>query len=102
MFYSPSLEYLFYLNELLYFGLILRVVYNFCKAAEVLTKHYGVNFRLDFQIPIGKPPKDHKFDLVSEDEEIIGECKNYSWTETGNIPSAKMEFTNEAASRNNR
>jgi len=26
----------------------------------------------------------------------MGECKNYSWTETGNIPSAKMGFVNEA------
>ena len=26
----------------------------------------------------------------------IGECKNYSWTEGGNVPSAKMGFMNEA------
>lgn len=25
------------------------------------------------------------------------ECKRYTWTETGNVPSAKMGFTNEAA-----
>lgn len=67
------------------------------KSSEVLSKHFGVEFLLDFPIPIGSPPKDHKFDLVSEDMKIIGECKNYSWTETGNIPSAKMGFTNEAA-----
>jgi hypothetical protein len=67
------------------------------KSAEILSKHFDVDFHLDYPIPIGNPPKDHKFDLVSEDRKIIGECKNYSWTETGNIPSAKMGFTNEAA-----
>jgi hypothetical protein len=67
------------------------------KSAEILSKYFGIDFHLDYPIPIGNPPKDHKFDLVSTDKQIVGECKNYSWTETGNVPSAKMGFTNEAA-----
>jgi hypothetical protein len=66
------------------------------KAAEVLAQHFGVDFRIDYSIAIGTPPKEHKFDLVSVDQRYIGECKNYSWTESGNVPSAKMGFVNEA------
>ncbi len=65
-------------------------------AAEILTNHFKVDFQLDYPIPIGDPPKDHRFDLVSKDTRYVGECKNYSWTESGNIPSAKMGFVNEA------
>ena len=66
------------------------------KAADILSQQFGVNFLLDFAIPIGTPAKPHHFDLVSEDLQFIGECKNYSWTEGGNVPSAKMGFVNEA------
>ena len=66
------------------------------KAAEILSRHFGVAFDLDYPIPIGDPSKDHRFDLVSRDLHYVGECKNYSWTESGNVPSAKMGFMNEA------
>src|SRR5512139_2606533 len=65
-------------------------------AAQVLARHFKVDFETDYEITIGKPSKKHKFDLVSVDHKYIGESKNYSWTETGNIPSAKMAFMNEA------
>lgn len=65
-------------------------------AAEVLGYHFQVKFQTEYPIPIGNPPKNHKFDLVSENGKYIGECKNYSWTEGGNVPSAKMGFINEA------
>ena len=65
-------------------------------ASKVLGDYYHVVFRAGNAIEIGDPPKKHKFDLVSTDLRYIGECKNYSWTETGNIPSAKMAFLNEA------
>lgn len=42
------------------------------------------------------PPKNHKFDLASTDRRYVGETKNYTWTESGNMPSAKMAFVNEA------
>lgn len=65
-------------------------------AAKILGAYLGTEFRIDYPIAIGKPPKAHRFDLVSSDAAIVGECKNYSWTETGNMPSAKMGFINEA------
>lgn len=65
-------------------------------ASRLLGSHYGVTFELDCPMPIGSPPKQHRFDLVSTDRRFVGECKNYSWTETGNVPSAKMGFVNEA------
>lgn len=66
------------------------------KAAKVLGHYFRVEFQTEQPIPIGNPPKNHKFDLVSENGKYIGECKNYSWTEGGNVPSAKMGFINEA------
>jgi hypothetical protein len=65
-------------------------------AAEVLSSHFGVEFFLDHPLPIGDPARPHGFDLVSSDLLVIGECKSYSWTESGNVPSAKMGFVNEA------
>lgn len=66
------------------------------KAATVLGEYFGVRFKLDQALPIGKPAKLHKFDLVSENGRCVGECKNYGWTHGGNMPSAKMAFVNEA------
>ena len=51
---------------------------------------------MEKKIPIGDPPKDHKFDIVNSNLGIVIECKRYTWTVTGNVPSAKMGFTNEA------
>ena len=41
-------------------------------------------------VPVGNPPKEHRFDVVSADGDIIIECKCYTWTNGGNVPSAKM------------
>jgi len=65
-------------------------------AAKALERHFHVPFALEHKISIGDPAKEHKFDSVSEDRRYVGESKNYSWTETGNMPSAKMGFVNEA------
>jgi len=65
------------------------------KTCQILKQRYKTNFHKQ-SIKIGNPPKAHDFDLVSDDGSIIVECKNYSWTETGNVPSAKMAFINEA------
>ena len=42
------------------------------------------------------PNKFHKFDLVSEDKGIVIECKSYTWTRSGNSPSAKISTALEA------
>ena len=60
-----------------------------------LEKLYKIIF-FEKSINIGNPPKLHKFDAVSEDGSIVAECKSYTWTESGNIPSAKMAILNEA------
>ncbi len=60
-------------------------------------KTYKKEFILEKKIPIGySEKKPHKFDIVSDDNTIAVECKCYSWTETGNVPSAKMGAANEA------
>lgn len=64
---------------------------------QYFTEKYGSGFELEKKLAIGEPPKDHKFDIVNLDLKIVIECKRYTWTETGNVPSAKMGFTNEAA-----
>jgi hypothetical protein len=66
------------------------------KAAEILARYYKVGFQIEYLIAIGNPPKEHNFDLVSDNLQYIGESKNYSWTEGGNVPSAKMGFINVA------
>ena len=63
---------------------------------QALTTRYSVEFLTDHPIAIGHPAKEHRFDLVSVDSKYVAECKNHSWTETGNIPSAKMAFCNQA------
>ena len=60
-------------------------------------QYYGRAFKLEEKIAIGNPPKFHKFDIVDVNNSIVIECKCYTWTETGNVPSAKMGFCNEAA-----
>lgn len=68
--------------------------------AEWFQNEYKKPFVLEKKIPIGFSEcekKDHKFDIVSEYDTFAIECKCYTWTETGNVPSAKMEFANEAA-----
>jgi hypothetical protein len=64
---------------------------------EWLEEAYTFPFEIERKIAIGRPAKLHSFDISSLDESIVVECKCYTWTETGNIPSAKMGFTNEAA-----
>ena len=64
---------------------------------EWFEHNYKREFELEKKIPIGSPAKDHKFDIVDSGNSIAIECKRYTWTKTGNVPSAKMGFTNEAA-----
>lgn len=63
---------------------------------KLLEAYFGNTFTLEYAIGIGHPPKSHRFDLVSDDRKIVVECKCYTWTSTGNVPSAKMMGLNEA------
>ena len=71
---------------------------DFQKAVrQYLINTYGQGYELEKKLPIGQPPKEHKFDIVNMDRQVVIECKRYTWTATGNVPSAKMGLTNEAA-----
>ena len=51
---------------------------------------------LEHAINIGTPSRPHKFDISDMDEDLVIECKCYTWTDSGNIPSAKLRGLNEA------
>ena len=55
-----------------------------------------LSFELEHPICIGKPARPHKFDISDEAENIVIECKCLAWTDTGNIPNAKLKSLNEA------
>mgnify|MGYP000517321082 FL=1 len=57
---------------------------------------YNTYFEQEAAIPIGRPPKEHKFDLANADRSIVAECKCYTWTDSGNVPSAKLMGLDEA------
>lgn len=61
-----------------------------------MEEHFDTYFDWEVPVLIGKPAKGHRFDCVSEDGKIIVECKAYAWTNTGNVPSAKLMGLNEA------
>ena len=63
----------------------------------ILLKHTKEVYQLEVPIAIGNPAKPHKFDLANSSGKTVVECKCYTWTETGNVPSAKMRSVNEAA-----
>ncbi len=56
--------------------------------------HLQPNFKLN--IGIDDRSKTHSFDLGDEDKKVIIECKSHTWTETWNVPSAKMTTWNQA------
>jgi len=64
--------------------------------AERLGAYLGVQFETQVAVPIGNPPKAHKFDLVSSDRRHVVECKAHAFTVSGNNPSAKLSTMNEA------
>lgn len=47
---------------------------------EWFEKKHGSEFELEVKLPIGKPPKLHKFDIVNLGKKIAIECKRYTWT----------------------
>lgn len=60
------------------------------KVKTKLEDKYKVKFSSKF-ILIGNPPKNHKFDLVSEDNKIIIACKDNSWSRTNQPPHGKIK-----------
>ena len=60
------------------------------KVYQKLKEIHKCTFNKYSKIPIGNPPKLHKFDLVSEDKSIIVECKDNNWSKTDEVPSGKI------------
>ena len=54
----------------------------------VLDDVCSTTFEQEASVPIGRPPKDHKYDLANKDRSIVAECKCYTWTDSGEVPSA--------------
>ena len=70
---------------------------DFVRVAQpVLEQNLGVRLEREVPLKIGNPPKNHKFDLVSNNREWVIECKNYSWTISGNSPQAKIASLSDA------
>ena len=66
-------------------------------ARPILERDLGVSLSPEVSLPIGKPPKQHKFDLVAEDQSWVLECKALQWRENGGVPQAKITSITEAA-----
>lgn len=66
------------------------------KVHMIMEKCFSQKFIDEQPVLIGNPPKPHKFDMVSDDGQIIVECKCYTWTKSGNVPSAKLSTLDEA------
>jgi hypothetical protein len=64
---------------------------------RALEAQYAQPFDTEVMLPIGSPPKLHAFDLVSRSRNVACECKAYTWTTGGNVPSAKVSNLREAA-----
>jgi hypothetical protein len=70
---------------------------EFEEAARLFFGRTGIVLTRSFPVPIGiRIKKSHNFDLGSEHPPILVEFKSYTWTETGNSPSAKLKGLNEA------
>lgn len=69
---------------------------EFEEATRLFFASTGITLSPAFPVPVGgRVKKNHSFDLGSENPAILVECKSYTWTETGNSPSAKIRGMNE-------
>jgi hypothetical protein len=71
---------------------------DFESVARAFFAHQGVELTRNFAAPVGvgEQKKLHRFDLGSADPPVLVECKSHTWTQGGNMPSAKMTVWNEA------
>ena len=71
---------------------------DFESAAKEYFKKQGVELKSNFSVSIGvdATKKERQFDLGASSPPLIVECKSHRWTESGNVPSAKMTTWNEA------
>lgn len=62
----------------------------FAKQGILLTRNFVV------PVGVGAAKKNHRFDLGSASPATLVECKSHTWTQGGNVPSAKITVWNEA------
>lgn len=65
-------------------------------AKRELERQWGFPLRAEVQLGIGKPAKPHRFDFANRDRRVAVECKAFTWTVSGNVPSAKITTAREA------
>jgi hypothetical protein len=63
---------------------------------DALTRMFGRDFDIEAPIAIGGL-RPHFFDLATRERDIVAGCKAFSFTATGNNPSAKITTLREAA-----
>ena len=70
---------------------------DFQDAVEQFLGNRGLVLEREFAIAVGHAVKKlHRFDLGSATPPVLVECKSYTWTASGNSPSAKIRGLNEA------
>jgi hypothetical protein len=71
---------------------------EFEATARAFFSQQGLDLHSHFSLEIGFDgrSKSHRFDLGDGDKRVIVECKSHTWTESWNVPSAKMTTWNQA------
>jgi hypothetical protein len=71
---------------------------DFEAVARAFFSQQGISLVKNFSVAVGvgEAKKLHPFDLGSESPPVLVECKSHTWTQGGNMPSAKMTVWNEA------
>src|SRR6218665_2075612 len=70
---------------------------EFEEAAQLFFHSEGVALAPNYSVPVGhRFFRKKRFDLGSASPRILVECKSYTWTVSGNVPSAKIRGLNEA------
>ena len=74
------------------------MVTDFEAKARAFFSQQGLSLQPHFRLNIGVDgrSKAHSFDLGDGDQRVIVECKSHTWTESWNVPSAKMTTWNQA------
>ena len=70
---------------------------DFEAKAQIFFTQQGLDLTQCMAVEIGiNGRKYHNFDLGDERKKVVVECKAHTWTEGGNVPSAKMTAWNQA------
>lgn len=71
---------------------------EFEEAAHRFWRRQGVHLKKEFPLNVGvsRKKKRRNFDLGSEGEKIVVECKSHRWTESDGEPVAKLVTWNES------